>query len=257
MEKINYNIIGEGKAILLIHGWTHSSKAWHKVVKILSKKYKVITIDLPGHGVSESREENGKLLDYITDSVFEFISNNNISPYAIVAHSMGGLITLKMLRKYNLPLEKLMLLGTPYCGLPKWISLFGKQEKLNYKLFSLQKRLPTKLRNYTTKIGSKLTFKDLNNVDNSLYDSIFESSPFYAAKLFKELSENCFKLDEKLNVKSSFVARGEFDRLVSRDKLITLARFLDAEYYQFKGISHTIMLESPKELTEKIVEFCK
>ncbi len=51
---IHYEVTGEGKPIVLLHGWDQSSKAFCENVPVLSQKYKVIAIDLRGHGESEN-----------------------------------------------------------------------------------------------------------------------------------------------------------------------------------------------------------
>ena len=51
-QKIHYNIEGEGKPILLIHGWAMHSGVWTDFVRDFSSMFKVITVDLRGHGKS-------------------------------------------------------------------------------------------------------------------------------------------------------------------------------------------------------------
>lgn len=52
-KNISYTDDGAGKAIVLLHGFTESSKIWTGFATQLNKKYRVITIDLPGHGKSD------------------------------------------------------------------------------------------------------------------------------------------------------------------------------------------------------------
>ncbi|MER2171883.1 MAG: alpha/beta fold hydrolase, partial [Psychrobacillus psychrodurans] len=57
MKTINTNIAykeeGTGEVLLLIHGFCGSSGYWGEVIPMLSEKYRVIAIDLPGHGESK------------------------------------------------------------------------------------------------------------------------------------------------------------------------------------------------------------
>ncbi len=240
------------KQILLIHGWSHSSAVWDKIINDLSEKYQVIAVDLPGHGKSDAPKTNKKLLEFLTQTLYEQIKKQNWNLYGIISHSMGGLIALKLLREYNLKTEKLMIIGTPYCGLPKWASLIGKMDKIVNKALSGRNNLPPALSRLFSRLGSKITVKDLSTIHENLYKAIEASNPQYMAGLFKELAENCFKLDKSLNIKSIIIARGEYDKLTSRESMIKLARFLNAEYYQFKNVSHTVPIEAPLELKELI-----
>ena len=45
-----YEVYGEGEPLLLLHGWTQSSKFWADYIPIYAQQYKVYAIDLRGHG---------------------------------------------------------------------------------------------------------------------------------------------------------------------------------------------------------------
>ena len=51
---IYFSDTGKGKAIVLLHGFLENSSMWNHISTQLSKKYRVICIDLLGHGKSES-----------------------------------------------------------------------------------------------------------------------------------------------------------------------------------------------------------
>ena len=63
---INYKVLGGGKPLLILHGWTISgSESWNQVQEILSQKgYKVICPDLPGFGKSQAPPYAWSLDDY-------------------------------------------------------------------------------------------------------------------------------------------------------------------------------------------------
>ncbi|HMK06883.1 MAG TPA: alpha/beta fold hydrolase, partial [Flavobacterium sp.] len=52
--KVSYTDIGKGTALVLLHGFLENKKMWHDLIPPLSKKYRIITIDLLGHGQTES-----------------------------------------------------------------------------------------------------------------------------------------------------------------------------------------------------------
>ena len=240
------------KQVLLIHGWGHSSKSWDKVVDDLSDKYQIVTVDLLGHGNSESPSHKGKLLDFLTKKLFDLIKEQKWELDAIISHSMGGVIALNMIKNYSLSIESLMIIGTPYCGLPIWASTVGSMDKLVKFSLEGKTKLPPKFSRLLSRWGSALTVKDLSTIHEGLYLDMEKGNPEYMSRLFKELATNCFSLDKPLNIKSVIVARGEYDKLSSRDSLIKLARFLKGEYYQFKNVSHTVPIEAPDELKKVI-----
>jgi pimeloyl-[acyl-carrier protein] methyl ester esterase len=54
MKKIHQQTFGEGKPIVLVHGWAMHSGIWRKFAERLAEHYRVTCIDLPGHGLSQT-----------------------------------------------------------------------------------------------------------------------------------------------------------------------------------------------------------
>ena len=51
--RINYEEKGEGDLIVLLHGWGSNIKLFANLIELLSKKYKVVAMDMPGFGESQ------------------------------------------------------------------------------------------------------------------------------------------------------------------------------------------------------------
>lgn len=51
-DHVAYQDVGDGEPVLLIHGMAGSSATWRAITPMLSRNYRVITPDLPGHGAS-------------------------------------------------------------------------------------------------------------------------------------------------------------------------------------------------------------
>lgn len=109
--KISYTDSGEGTVIVLLHGFLENKKMWQDYVALFSANYRVITIDLLGHGESDclgyvhSMEENGNV-------VHEVLNHLNIPKAIIVGHSMGGYVGLAFAELYPKEIQKLILLNS-------------------------------------------------------------------------------------------------------------------------------------------------
>ncbi len=91
-EVWHYLESGEGDLIVLVHGYTGSKENWLPVMRDLSKRHRVIAIDLPGWGDSEP--VNGKDYGMQAQAVRLSAFLNSEAPAALlVGHSMGGMIT--------------------------------------------------------------------------------------------------------------------------------------------------------------------
>lgn len=90
---------GEGDAIVLLHGYLESLEIWEGFMDDLAKEYRVIAVDLPGHG------ESGILckvntMTVIADAVKHVLDYLDIHRAVIVGHSMGGYATLAFAEIY-------------------------------------------------------------------------------------------------------------------------------------------------------------
>lgn len=104
---IFYEEYGSGSNfIILLHGWGQSHAFWTNLIGILSKKYHLFVLDLPGFGLSKEPPKVWDLSDY-AQFVHEFAARNHIKKPIIIGHSFGGRIATVYAVQF--PVEKLVL----------------------------------------------------------------------------------------------------------------------------------------------------
>ena len=91
--KVRYIDKGKGRVIVLLHGFLGSKKMWEEYIKKLSKSFRVIAIDLPGHGETPSIGYYHSM-EMLAQSVKTVLDKIGVRKYIIVGHSMGGYTTL-------------------------------------------------------------------------------------------------------------------------------------------------------------------
>jgi len=94
--KVAYQSPGPGEPILLIHGLGSAATAWKPIIQKLESKFKVISIDLPGHGSADWIDHRSLEPEVLAKLVFELMSENNIEKFHLVGNSLGGWIALEM-----------------------------------------------------------------------------------------------------------------------------------------------------------------
>jgi pimeloyl-ACP methyl ester carboxylesterase len=110
-SKISFSDTGKGSAIVLLHGFLENKTMWNSYIAGFSKRYRVITIDLLGHGETEcmgyvhSMEDNA-------DTVHAVLSKLRIRKAILVGHSMGGYVALAFAELYPSILKGLVLLNS-------------------------------------------------------------------------------------------------------------------------------------------------
>jgi pimeloyl-ACP methyl ester carboxylesterase len=96
--EVSYTIIGEGRPLIILHGWGSSSRVMEPVARLLAHQRKSILIDLPGFGNSQEPETAWGIDDY-ADMVESFIHTLDSDRVDLLVHSYGGRITLKLLTR--------------------------------------------------------------------------------------------------------------------------------------------------------------
>jgi pimeloyl-ACP methyl ester carboxylesterase len=97
---INFEEYGSGEVLILIHGFTESLKIWYDFKEKLARNFRVVLIDLPGHGKSSILDEVHSM-EMMADTIKAVADHLHISSAVLVGHSMGGYISLAFARKYT------------------------------------------------------------------------------------------------------------------------------------------------------------
>ncbi|WP_264525574.1 alpha/beta fold hydrolase [Flavobacterium sp. N502536] len=109
--QISYTDSGQGTAIIFLHGFLENKKMWKDYIAPFSEKYRVITIDLLGHGESDSLGYVHAMEDN-ANAVHEVLNHLKIEKATIVGHSMGGYVALAFAELFPKSIRKLVLLNS-------------------------------------------------------------------------------------------------------------------------------------------------
>ncbi|MBK9389723.1 MAG: alpha/beta hydrolase [Bacteroidetes bacterium] len=96
---IHYSDNGSGSVIVLIHGYLETMDVWEHFAKNVAQKYRVVTIDLPGHGYSDCTCETNTM-EIFALAIKEVLDYLKIKKAFLAGHSMGGYATLAFLQLY-------------------------------------------------------------------------------------------------------------------------------------------------------------
>ncbi len=97
--KISYNDSGKGRVIVLLHGFLGSKEIWNEFTKKLSKKFRVISIDLLGHGETPCIGYYHSM-ELLAQSVKAVLDKIGVRKYVVAGHSMGGYVSLAFAELY-------------------------------------------------------------------------------------------------------------------------------------------------------------
>lgn len=239
-----YDTKGEGRAVLILHGWGDSILGLNEVRNYLAKNFKVIALDLPGFGNSEAPHSTWGLSEY-SSFVSKFLTKIQAGPiFAIVAHSNGGAIAMRGLATGSLNTEKLVLLDSAgirdtYKGRVKLIRLITKAGKALILPFPKAAKAKIRKKVYKT-IGSDMLVAE--NLQETFKKIVTDDVQADAAKLTLPV---LLVYGEEDTATPPQYGR-QFHELISDSTLEIVG-----------GAGHFVHLDKPENVKELLTEFLK
>jgi pimeloyl-ACP methyl ester carboxylesterase len=168
--KLRYRQKGQGRVVIFLHGFLESLEIWDDLSEELSKSYRVISIDLPGHGKSE---QFGYVhsMELMADAVMAVLKKERLRKVVLVGHSMGGYAALAFSEKYPEYLRGLCLFHS--------FALADNAQKKSDRLRAIDalKRYPKKfIRELIKNLFSSQNVKILKEEIKTLEDAAIKGS---------------------------------------------------------------------------------
>ncbi|MGR8930766.1 MAG: pimeloyl-ACP methyl ester esterase BioH [Gammaproteobacteria bacterium] len=109
MSGIHMETYGQGRPVVMVHGWAMHTGVWRDFAQALARRCQVICVDLPGHGRSETIEPF--TLETVSAALLDAIS---VQRFSMLGWSLGGMVAMAMAEHAPERIEKLIVLaGNP------------------------------------------------------------------------------------------------------------------------------------------------
>jgi pimeloyl-ACP methyl ester carboxylesterase len=115
--RVHYRDRGNGPVIVLLHGSNSSLYAWEGWVPVLAKDHRVITLDLPGHGLTGPDPLHRYSAQQMADFLYDFARTLEIERFVVGGHSMGGNVAWHYALSHPQRVQQLILVDS--AGLPR------------------------------------------------------------------------------------------------------------------------------------------
>ncbi|WKK66410.1 alpha/beta fold hydrolase [Lutimonas zeaxanthinifaciens] len=108
---VHYSDTGSGKVLVFLHGFLENSRMWDKVSQTLNQNFRVVCVDLLGHGKTQnlgyihSMEEQAKMVIFL-------LNNLEIEQFSLIGHSMGGYVSLAIVELIPGRVDRLCLMNS-------------------------------------------------------------------------------------------------------------------------------------------------
>ncbi len=255
-QKIGYKIIGpsDGTPILCIHSFLcHSEYMWGKVLdesKGLAGKYRIIAMDVRGHGESGPMTANAKDMYDLVDDAIAVLDDANVPKAVWMGLSIGGMISMRAAIKYPGRVEKLVLLNTDAHG----AETFDKVQhvvlgKLFLPIFGWGIVAPTVKKQFFYK-ADKSTYNELRHLLKSQHTKSLIG-------ILTPLDRRKDVIEELKAVQiPALIIHGENDKALRLSFAKDLAAALpDNKLVVLPKCGHISTLEHPEEIVNQVSEF--
>ena len=244
--------IGQGKDLVLIHGWGMHSGIWEPIIDKFSNEYTLHLVDIPGMGKSHVIDP------YDLNHVVEVISESLPTSFDILGWSLGSLITLKMSLMYPEKIHRMVLVGGTPCFINQidWshgVDIRDFNDFAN-KLFKNYKS--TMINFYTLQLmhskNSKLLIKKLKQIDEEENPPDVKSLQLGLDILLKnDLRDDINKIEHQ-----TLLIVGDMDRLTPKSASMWLESHMKkGQLKVIEGASHIPFLSHPDEFFRHLDRF--
>lgn len=246
---IFYTDKGKGRAVVLLHGFLESSNIWKKFIPKLSKKNRVITIDLLGHG------KTGCLgyihsMELMAEAVEAVLKHLRIRKSTFIGHSMGGYVALAYAEKNPDNLKGLCLLNST-------ASADTPEKKLNRDrgIQAVKQNHKTFIRIAIANLFSiKSQKKFAKDIDALIEDCLKTPLQGIVAALEGMKIRNDREVLLHFSPYKKLMIIGEKDPALNLESLISQTEGSEVKVAKFDG-GHMSFIENKKECIDTIVHF--
>jgi len=111
--QLHYVIGGEGEPLILIPGYPETWWAYHKVMPLLAKKYRVVVVDMRGMG-SSNKPMGGYEKKNMAKDIFELVQKLGFEKVHIGGHDIGAHVAFSFAANHPTAVHKVIILDTPH-----------------------------------------------------------------------------------------------------------------------------------------------
>lgn len=243
--QIHYQSYGKGsEALVLIHGWTCNLDNWRDQIPELSKRSRVIAIDLPGHGQSD-KPQLRYTMDLFARAVDAVMRDAGVKRAVLVGHSMGTPVARQFYRKY--PKKTLAIVIVDGALRP-----FGDKKLMDGFIASF--RGPNYKEAGAQMFAGMAGPSVAPEIKERLQASFLNTPQYVLVSAMEGMADESIWEPDKINVPVlAVLAKTPFWPADTEQYYRGIAPKL--EFQMWEGVRHFLMMERPKDFNQAVIEF--
>ena len=243
--RIHYVNYGKGdEALVLIHGWTMNADNWRDQIPDLTKRSRVIAVDLPGHGQSDKPQVSYSM-DYFARAVDAVMRDAKVKRAVLVGHSMGTPVARQFYRKYPEKTLAIVIVDgvlRPLGDKAMMDRMIAGFRGPNYKEVIVQMLTAMKGPSLSAEAMGRITTSSFNTPQNVIVSAM------------EGMADPAIWGEDKINVPVlAIMAKNPFYPPNIEEISRSLAPNMD--FRMWDSVGHFVMMEKPKEFNEAVIGF--
>ena len=240
---------GKGaKTLMLVHGWTCDDTSWAANVPELAKHYRVITLDLPGHGKSGAPKDGNVTMEMFAKAVEAVREERKVDKIVLVGHSMGTPVIREYAHLYPQHVTALVLVdGVVVAPTPPGGR--GIQTPLDADKLTTAEGLSMR----EGMIKGMFTPNTPKDVQDHVLKMMLAAPPATAASAMRTTFDEKYASDEVMNVPAYGIFAEKSFALSATPFLKKVLPKID--YVEMPGTGHFVMMEQPQEFDRLLMKF--
>lgn len=261
--QISYKDYGQGRPVVLIHGWPSSKDMWeYQIDDLVAAGLRVVKYDRRGFGKSD-KPWDGYDYDTLTDDLHALIKELDLQNAVLVGFSMGGGEVARYLSRYGTNrVSKIVLVASV---LPYLAKTSDNPDGVDQSVFAdMMEQMKEDRIGFLDDFGKK--FFGVNLLNKPLSAPLLEYYRDLAAVALPRATQQCaisfantdFRNDvASINV-PTLIIHGDADATVPIDASSnrTAQMIPGAQYKVYEGAPHGLFYTHRKELNQDLIEFC-
>ncbi len=251
---LNYQQLGQGDHIILIHGLFGSLENLNMVAKTLAKQYCVTSIDVRNHG--NSFHQLGMSYKDLVQDIIKLLEKLAIKQCHILGHSMGGKIAMQIALSHSQRVNKLIIADIAPVQYPAHhLSIIEGLQAIDLTKVKQRKDADSQLAHYVDNIGVR-QFLLRNITLNKQGGFYFKCSLNNIAQGYQQIMQSIDNPNEqKFNGKTLFIKGGKSDYILPEHQSIITATFPNAKAKIIQGAGHWLHAEKTVAFNKIVIDF--
>lgn len=253
-QHLNYQQLGQGEHIVLIHGLFGSLENLNMIAKSLSHYYCVTSIDVRNHG--SSFHQAGMHYNDLAQDVINLLNELSIESCHLLGHSMGGKIAMKIALSNSQRVNKLIVADIAPVKYPAHhLTIIKGLKAIDLTTIKKWKDADNQLEKYVENIGVR-QFLLRNLAINEQGNFQFKCALHNIEQGYPQIMQSIdIPSKQKFNGKTLFIKGGNSDYILSKHQTVITCLFPNAKAKVIQGAGHWLHAEKTVAFNKIVIDF--